>query len=83
MGRELSALRQTLRILKARILPLAESISERAVFLLEQYFLSHSLRLADALIAANALEREHTLVTGNCNHFRIIPSLVIERFSPN
>lgn len=81
--RELSALRQSLRIWQAQVLPVTEAVSQRAVLLVERYFLSHSLRLADALIAATALEHGRALVTGNFKHYRAISDLLVERFSPN
>ena len=63
------------------ILPVTEAVSERAVKLVEQHFLSHSLQMADALIAASALEHHLTLVTGNVKHFKAVKDLEIETFS--
>jgi predicted nucleic acid-binding protein len=62
------------------VLPITEAISERAVQLIEDYFLSHSLKLADALIAATALERNLTLATANTKHYRVIQGLALEAF---
>ena len=59
------ALRRTIRRWGWRVLPLDESISSRAVAYVEQHFLSHALRLADALIAATAVSHDLTLATGN------------------
>ena len=58
---------------------LSATIGETAVDLIYQYRLSHGLLLADALIAATALEYEETLYTKNVRHFRTIPALTVLR----
>jgi predicted nucleic acid-binding protein len=63
-----------------QIIQLTPEISESAAQLIDTYALSHSLRLADALIAATALAQGETLLTGNVKHFSAVPSLVIEAF---
>lgn len=52
--------------------------SQRAVTLLEDYSLAHGLGIPDALIAAVALEGDHTVVTSNLRHFRFIPGLRLQ-----
>jgi predicted nucleic acid-binding protein len=79
---ELQALRTTIRSWGTRILPISESVSDRAVLYVEEHFLSSALRLADALIAATAVEYGLTLATGNTKHYRIVKELVTERFRP-
>ena len=80
--RELQLLRQALHYWEARVLPISESISARAVFLVEEYALSHSMQMADALIAATAIDHGRVLHTANDRHYRHIPDLDIERFRP-
>lgn len=79
---ELQLLRQALHHWQARVLPVSEAISARALFLVEEYALSHSMQMADALIAATAIDYGKTLVTANDRHYRHIPDLEIECFRP-
>ena len=58
---------------------LSATIGETAVELLYQYRLSYGLLLADALIAATALECGETLYTKNVRHFRMITGLTVAR----
>ncbi len=50
--------------------------------LVEAHFLSDGLLLADALIAATAIEHTLTLSSANSKHFRPIPGLVLQAFEP-
>jgi predicted nucleic acid-binding protein len=52
-----------------------ETVSERTLFLVEQYNLSHALLLPDALIAATALVSDIELATINRKDFRYIDGL--------
>ena len=52
------------------------------VGLIDQFALSHSMRLADALIGATALEYNLTLLTANVKHFQAIDGLRLEGFEP-
>ena len=61
------------------ILPVTAVASQQAVQLVKHYSLSHGLGLPDALIAAIALETEHTLVTGNVRDFVFIEHLHVMR----
>lgn len=65
-----------------RTLPLSESIGHVAAGLIEQHALSHGIQLADALIAAAAMENELTLVSANVKHFRPIRGLRLQAFRP-
>lgn len=58
-----------------RILHLTEGISERAMYLVEEYGPSHNLKLADGLIAATALEYEMHLRTNNKRDFQYIDGI--------
>jgi len=79
---EVRVLRATLKNWDTPILAISEEISGKAVSYIEHYFLSHSLRLADALIGATATVNGLTLLTGNQKHYRVLPDLVLQRFRP-
>jgi len=64
------------------ILPGTKTISERGVRLVEEHFLAHHLQLADALIAATAIERKLAVVTSNTKHFQLVKTLKVEAFKP-
>jgi hypothetical protein len=57
------------------ILSLTGQISGHAVSLLQQYFLSHGLLIADGLIAATALVHNEAFMTKNQRDFRFIAGL--------
>jgi hypothetical protein len=79
---ELNSLRQALRGWNAGVIYLSEEISAKAMFYVEQHFLSHALELADALIGASAISYGIPLLTGNEKHYRILSDLELLRFVP-
>lgn len=80
--RELLSLRRALRTWKTNIIYIDRDISAKAMFYVEQHYLSHSLELADALIAATSVSMGIPLVTGNYKHYKIIKELDMTRFKP-
>jgi predicted nucleic acid-binding protein len=70
---ELKALEKFLA--RYHILKITDEISDRAGELLKQYFLSHSLLIADGLIAATALVHNEAFITKNQRDFRFIAGL--------
>ncbi len=64
------------------IIPLSEAVGHRASIYTEEYGLGSGLCLADALIAAAAVESGSTLCTGNERHFRSIRDLDLKVFRP-
>ena len=81
--KELKILQNTLKNWGVKTIYLNEAISARALFYVEEYFLSHSMQLADALIAATATEYGFTLITANDKHYKVINGLDILIFRPN
>lgn len=79
---ELQRVKRGLAAEQTQILPLTAKISERAMALIDAHTLGDGLQLADALIAATALEQKLTLLTGNTKHFAAITHLKTERFEP-
>lgn len=77
---EARQIQQFLRHLQFRILPLSEPIGAAATALIAQYASTHGMQLADALIAAGALEWDDSLCTGNVKHFRPVRDLVVVAF---
>jgi predicted nucleic acid-binding protein len=80
--RELLSLRHALRAWRSPVLPITEAITGRAVRYVEQHFLSHALRLADALIVATAVEHGMSLATANTKHYEPVGEVSIRRFIP-
>jgi predicted nucleic acid-binding protein len=79
---ELAQMKHGLRMQATQILPIDVAITQRAMSLIDQYALSHGLQLADALIAATALQHGLTLLTANAKHFGAVATLLIEVFTP-
>lgn len=80
--RELLAIRKFLHDMGFKFLPVTESISRRATIYMEEYVLAFGLDLADALIAATAVEHAVAIHTGNDKHYSCIPGLELSVFRP-
>ena len=78
--KELNILRQALHAWNTNILYISEEISAKAMFAVEQYFLSHSMQLADALIGATAINYGIPLLSGNDKHYKIMKGLQLKVF---
>ena len=79
---EFLLLRQTIHERDWEILPLSENISHRATVYIENYALSDGLQLADALIAASAVESGSALLTANMKHYKVIPDIELIPYRP-
>ena len=79
---ELNVLRNSFKRWNARIIYINEEISTKAMFLVEQYFLSHSLQLADALIGATSMIYGLPLLTANTKHYKVIKNIIQKKFHP-
>ncbi len=66
-----------LTLWKTKIVQIDDTISMKAMFYVEHYFLSHSMQLADALIASTAISQQLpcSLETSNIiEHYEILRS---------
>ena len=79
---ELNSFHQALHAWNTDILYISEEISAKAMFAVEQHFLSHSIQLADALIGATAINYGLPLLTGNDKHYKIMKGIQLKRFRP-
>ena len=79
---ELKALQKAFQSSASDVLPITQSISDAACRLVEKYSLSHSVHLADALIAATAMAQKLPLLSGNSKHFSAIDGLELRPFKP-
>ena len=80
---ELLALRKALKSWLTTIIYIDHEISSKAMFFVEQFYLSHSMELADALIAATSVSTGTPLLTGNFKHYKMIHDLDATRFNPD
>jgi len=79
---EVRMIKDFLRDLGFRTIPLSENIGHRAVIYVEQYALRSGLRVADALVAATSVESNIPLLSGDSRHYRTIAGLDFVAFKP-
>lgn len=79
--KELTSLRKAINGWNAKIIYITEEISAKAMFFVEQNFLSHSMQLADALIGASAIVHGLPILTGNDKHYKVMVDIKIKKFS--
>lgn len=79
---EVRAIKSFLSAFGFEVVPLSENIGHRASIYVEEYGLGMAVRVADALIAATAVEHNHTLCSGNRRHYRSIQDLELRPFRP-
>ncbi len=80
--REVKAIKSFLVDMGFSVLALTENIGHRASIYMEEYNLSTSISMGDALIAAAAIEANLQLFTANDKHYKAIKELDIKRFRP-
>ena len=79
--RELRAIKAFLADTAFIVLPLTENIGHRASIYMEEYGLRGGMTMADALLAATAVENQSTLCTGNRKHYRLVKELDLRVFT--
>ncbi len=77
---EAAKIRRSLRELQFSILPLSEAIGSSAAGVIERYSLAHGIQVADALIAATAIDSGEPLCTANAKHFRPVRGISLVAF---
>lgn len=80
--KHLSVLRSFLKDYNIQTLPLSQEIGYKASTYVEEYFLSHNISSADALIAATATSYNLQLASSNKKHFSAIKELNFYHFIP-
>ena len=80
--KELNNLRKALHGWNTQILYVSEEVSAKAMFYVEQHFLSHSIQLADALIGATAIAYGFPILTANDRHYKVMKDIQIKKFRP-
>ncbi len=80
--KELLVFQKQLRKWDVEIIQIDKEISSRAMFFVEDYFLSHSMELSDALIAATGIQTKDIVLTANDRHYKFIPNIQLEKFKP-
>jgi predicted nucleic acid-binding protein len=63
-------------------LPMSENIGHRASIYIEEYALANSIGVADALVAATAVEASEVLLSANTKHFKCVKELQLRQFRP-
>ena len=64
------------------IIQIDKEISSRAMFYVQEYALSHSMMLSDALVASTVVQNNETILTANVKHYQFIPNIECRRFAP-
>lgn len=68
--------------MERKISYITEDVSAKAMFYVEQYYLSHALQLADALISATAIVNGFDVLTANTKHYRFLKDISLKEFKP-
>ena len=79
---EFKRFQKQIRNWKTEIIHIDQEVSARAIFYVQEYFLSHSMQMGDALIAATAIQASDTILTANDKHYKHIPNIEIKKFIP-
>lgn len=80
--REAQTIRSFLADFAFQMLPLTENIGHRASIYMEEYGLKSGMAMADALLAATAVENRQFLCTANRKHYKSIRDLDLKVFRP-
>jgi len=80
---EMKKFQKQLQIWNVNIIQIDKEISARAMFYVQEYALSHSMMLADGLIAATVVQYGEVLLTANDKHYKYLPTIEVKKFDPS
>ena len=78
--KEIKLIRSFIKDFNFQMLPVTENIGHRASVYMEEYCLKANMCLADALLAATAVENQTVFYTGNGKHYKPIKEIEIKIF---
>lgn len=79
---EFANLKKLFKNLDIEIIQIDSAISAKAISYVENFYLSNSMEMGDALIAATCTEYSETLCTANDKHYKVISGLNLDVFRP-
>ncbi len=77
---ELRIFKKSIKEMEIKTIYISKEISAKAIFYVEEFFLSHSMQMADALIAASTSTYGLRLLTANDKHYKMLSDMEIEVF---
>ena len=80
---EMKKFQKQLQTWNINIIQIDKEISARAMFYVQEYALSHSMMLADGLIAATVVQYGEVLLTANDKHYKYLPTIEVKKFDQN
>lgn len=81
-NQEKEKMKKAFKEMDVNIIPINEHISILASNYVDDYALSDSMQLADALIAATCVQRKDALFTANDKHYKAVKDLQLNVFRP-
>ena len=79
---EMKKFQKQLQKWSVNIIQIDKEISARAMFYVQEYALSHSMMLADGLIAATVVQYGEVLLSANDKHYKYLPTIEVKKFDP-
>jgi len=77
---ELRIFKKSIKDMGIKIIYINEEISSKAIYYVEEFFLSHSMQMADALIGATVATYGLKLLTANDKHYKMLSGVDKEVF---
>ena len=80
---EMKKFQKQLQAWNVNIIQIDKEISARAMFYVQEYALSHSMMLADGLMAATVVQCGEVLLTANDKQYKYLPTIEVKKFDPD